>query len=138
MSEVLDFVLAREAATAKHERPRCYGVSSDALTLYALGKGERPLIPGTPSSSTGGSWHGDECGRNYPHDESDLAACELTYEMAPDQVREIMLPVLDEFRRWVREGVNRHGVKLREPRSGGMSLHGPGFEVRIPASGETP
>lgn len=72
---------ARRAWSRDHYmRPRCTGVSSDALTLYALGLG--PL----PSQSS------------YPHDASDLAACELTYTMAPPDVATAMVPTLALYR----------------------------------------
>lgn len=129
-NEVLEFVLARDKARANHERPRCYGVSSDALVLYALGQGPRPTVPGRPETENGGSWRGKECGFSYPHDEADLAACERSYDMAPPSLQAIMLPVLDEFRAWVREGRNRYGEQVPS-RTGGVMFSGSGFEVRI-------
>jgi hypothetical protein len=117
--EIMAFVLERMVAEREHRRPRCYGVSSDALTLYALGKGPRPQTPGRPDREGGGSWRGDEVGRDYPHDEADLRACELTYAMAPAVLKVSMAPVLDEFRAWVREGKNRYGEKVHEPRESG-------------------
>lgn len=106
-SEALEFITRRLAAERRHTDPRCYGRSSDALALYGVGSGPRPLIPGR--ETTRGFWQGDECGTDYPLDESDLRACELTYEMAPSWAQDRMLPVLEEFRRWVRGGINRHG-----------------------------
>jgi hypothetical protein len=101
-----DFVIAR-AQARRFGGQRCYGLSSDALAMYALGFGERPQVPGTPTSPH--FWTGDECGQDYPADEDDLAACERTYAMAPPHLRERMAPVLEEFRGWVRERRNRHG-----------------------------
>lgn len=95
-------------ARQQNRHPRCWGISSDALALYALGYGPRPQTPGW--SETGSSWSGDECGQNYPMDQADLDACELTYSMAPVAAKIRMLPVLEEFRRWVNEGLNRYGV----------------------------
>lgn len=112
---ILAFVLERMTAQHEHRRPRCYGKSSDALTLYALGKGPRPQTPGRPDRAGGHSWSGAECGRDFPHDGGDLAACELTYEMAPAVLQRRMLPILVEFRAWVREGENRYGDKINEP-----------------------
>lgn len=91
-----------------YEGPRCWGRSSDALALYGVGIGLRPQTPGW--SDTGSSWTREECGQDYPHDEGDLRACELTYDMADVASQMRMLPVLEEFRRWVREGLNRYGV----------------------------
>lgn len=82
--------------------------------LYALGEGPRPQTPGTPDTPAGRGWTGEECGRDYPHDEGDLRACELSYAFAPSELAERMLPVLREFRAWVRYDVNRHGVKIRK------------------------
>jgi hypothetical protein len=116
--EIMEFVLERMKAQREHRRPRCYGISSDALTLYALGKGPRPQTPGRPDREGGATWTGSEVGRDYPHDESDLGACELTYAMAPEVVKVAMAPVLEEFRAWVREGKNRYGEKARDIRHG--------------------
>jgi len=107
-SEV-QFLTARMLAERQHRNPRCYGISSDALALYGLSAGPRPQTPGW-SNGYGRSWSGDECGTDYPHDKSDLLACELTYEMAPPHVQMRMLPVLEEFRRWVNDGLNRYGA----------------------------
>lgn len=126
----LDFVTARMEAQRKHYRPRCWGRSSDALMMYGLGKGPRPILPGRTAeqiqvyesgerfvfSTRGGySLHGDNCGTEYPHDIDDLNACERTYEMAPPWVQERMLPVLLEFRSWVLEGRNRYGEVICPP-----------------------
>lgn len=103
-----EFIAARRSGC----QPRCTGISSDALARYALGSGPRPAVPGTPTSPSSRSWSGEETGRDFPHDEDDLGACERTYSMAPDELRERMLPVLEEFRRWVRRGINRNGVQV--------------------------
>lgn len=133
--EILDFVLERMVAHRERREPRCWGISSDALALYALGKGPRPEVPGRPDSPGGGSWHGSQVGREYPHDESDLRACEATYAMAPESLQVVMLPVLQEFQAWVREGLNRYGEKVREPRRGsgitGMTFRTSDAEVHI-------
>jgi len=63
--------------------PRCTGISSDALALYGTRGGPEPR-PG-----------------QYPADRGDLAACERTYLMAPDEVRERMLPILERYREHV-------------------------------------
>lgn len=102
-----DFVLARVLAEQRYDQPRCYGLSSNALAMYALGRGPRPQVPGKPTSR--GRWDDDECGRHYPHDKDDLAACQRTYDMAPPHLKERMAPVLEEFRGWVLERRNRHG-----------------------------
>ena len=62
---------------------RCTGISSDALAQYGL-RGDRE-----PGIAT------------YPSDLWDLAACERTYRMAPDDVRERMRPVLEKYRKHV-------------------------------------
>lgn len=116
--EILDFVLERMKARWEHRRPRCYGISSDALTLFALGKGPRPTTPGRPDHDGGTSWSGSEVGRDYPHDEADLSACELTYAMAPEVVKIAMAPILEEFRAWVRKGKNRYGEPVHRGSSG--------------------
>ncbi len=108
----LDFLTARAVAEHLLQHPRCYGLSSNALALYALGVARRPQVPGTPTHEGGHSWFGDQCGSDYPFDEGDLAACERTFEMAPDHLRGRMRPVLDEFTAWVRERRNRHGVVI--------------------------
>ena len=110
MNTELDWITDRMMAHREHRRPRCWGISSDAMALYGLGKGPRPTVPGTPTRPGGQSWRGEECGSDHPHDEADLKACELTYEMAPVIAQIAMLPVLEEFRGWVREGRNRYGV----------------------------
>lgn len=105
------FLAERMVAHQDHQHPRCWGASSDALAAYGVGIGQRPQTPGWSDSPNGGCWSGDECGREYPHDDSDLMACEITYRMAPRHVQERMLPVLDEFRRWIDHGLNRYGVE---------------------------
>ncbi len=107
-----DFLTARAVAEHLREYPRCYGRSSNALALYALGVARRPQVPGTPTHEGGHSWFGDQCGSDYPLDEYDLAACERTFKMAPAHLRDRMSPVLDEFTAWVRERRNRHGVVI--------------------------
>lgn len=104
-----DFIAYRALARSDYKQPRCYGMSSDALALYAVGIGPRPTVPGRPSSPGGRVWKDEECGRDYPHDEADLAACQRTFDMAPAHLRERMRPVLDEFTGWVRERRNRYG-----------------------------
>lgn len=84
---------ALEALPAEHRRfflsrqdrsntrnPRCTGISSDALVFFALGMQEEPEI------------------REYPRDRGDLRACEETYDMAPDDLRRKMLPVMTKYR----------------------------------------
>lgn len=105
------WLAARLVAQQSLEGPRCWGISSDALAAFGAGVGPRPRIPGTPYEQTrsGGSWSPDEAGRCFPHDLSDLNACERTVEMAPEPARERMVPVLTEFRSYVLDGLNRHG-----------------------------
>lgn len=102
-------------------RRRRTGRSSDALAAFATG-GDRPCTLGTPTHHTpgsrSGSWNGPEVDRDAPSDLSDLAACERTYAAAPTHLKSVMLPVLDEFRRWILRGVNRHGAELH----GGISI----------------
>ena len=75
------FFLAREDQRNRFWRQeRCTGLSSDALTLYAIGLDEEPQL------------------RNYPRDHGDLDACERTYQMAPADPQERMLPVLEKYR----------------------------------------
>jgi hypothetical protein len=122
MSTTADVKDCLEGATAflakrmRHRRGdlavRCTGVSSDALALYGVEEGPRPYTPGTPESPDAHSWRGEECGHDYPHDDGDLLACELTYLMAPKWAQARMLAVLEEFERWVWHGVNRHGDKV--------------------------
>jgi hypothetical protein len=104
-----DFMLQRTLMQHRRIEPRCYGISSDALALYALGLGPRPRVPGRPVEPGRTSWLGAECGDNYPADADDLAACRITYNMAPGHLQKKMRPVLDEFRAWVEEGKNRYG-----------------------------
>lgn len=59
---------------------RCSGVSSDAMAWFAVGMRDEPRR------------------EEYPLDPSDLAACERTYEMAPEFLRERMEPVLARYR----------------------------------------
>lgn len=81
--ERLSFIARRYLSPAGH-RDRFTGVSSDALAWYAIGRRDEPK-PG-----------------EYPADEQDLAACERTYEMAPEFLKERMLPVLERYRAHVR------------------------------------
>lgn len=81
----LEFVLARTSAAVAHRLPRCYGLSSDALAFFALGKRDEPT-----------EW-------DYPMDPSDLAACQMTYDMAPAHLKPVMLPVLAKMRGYVAE-----------------------------------
>jgi len=111
VSSETTFLAKRMLARQQHRHPRCWGISSDALALYGVGGGPRPQTPGWAASLSGRSWSGSECGDNYPHDEGDLLACELTYEMAPPRAQIRMLPVLKEFRRWVTQGINRYGAE---------------------------
>ena len=60
--------------------PRCTGTSSDALVFFVLGLQEEP---GTAE---------------YPRDLGDLRACEETCDMAPDDLRRRMLPVMAKYR----------------------------------------
>jgi hypothetical protein len=80
----LEFILARLEAERNHVYPRCWGISSNALALYAIRRGRRPARS------------------EFPSDKDDLGACERTYEMAPPHLQERMLPVLEEFRAAVR------------------------------------
>lgn len=104
-----EFVMARSEAARKHRNPRCYGLSSDAMALYGLGRAPRPQVPGHTVAPGVLGWTGEECGTDYPHDLSDLDACERTFRMAPPWVQDRMAPVLEDFRDWVIEGRNRHG-----------------------------
>lgn len=81
----LEFVLSRVLAENAHRLPRCYGISSDALALFALGKRDEPTRA------------------VYPMDPSDLAACQLTYNMAPTHLQPKMLPALQRMRAYVAE-----------------------------------
>jgi hypothetical protein len=85
---LLAFAVERHRAYIEHRVPRCTGRSSDALADLALGGGDR-LMPA-------------------PYDASDLLACEITYEMAPEFVRPLMLPLLE---------AHREGVYARYPES---------------------
>lgn len=83
----LSFVSRRyqsDGSGANFRPSRCTGVSSDALAWYAVGKRDEPKLS------------------EYPADESDLAACERTYGMAPAWLQERMLPVLERYRAHVR------------------------------------
>lgn len=74
-----EFVARRQEARDYSRSPRCWGISSDALTMFGLG-------------------YTDEVRRaDYPADPSDLLACQLTYEMAPKTVQRRMKPALDDF-----------------------------------------
>jgi uncharacterized protein YuzE len=78
---VLEFLVARHEAGQRRELPRCYGMSSDALAYYGAGKRGEPIE-----------------GWDYPADPDDLGACERTYDMAPEHIKQRMLPVLEKFR----------------------------------------
>ena len=106
------FLAARMRAKQERQRPRCWGISSDALALYGVGQGPRPTVPGRTTEPGGNGWRGSECGWGFPHDEGDLMACEITYAMAPREVRARMLPVLEEFEQYVRRGLNRYGEPI--------------------------
>lgn len=105
------WLAARMVARQQRERPRCWGVSSDALALYGAGYGPRPEIPGAPAEATpnSGRWTPQEAGRSYPLDVDDLNACERTVAMAPEGPRRRMAPVLEQFRSYVLDGRDRHG-----------------------------
>ena len=108
----LDFLAARARAEHLRDRASDVGLSSQAMLLYALGLLDRPRAPGRGTRGHGyRSWSGAECGHDYPSDEDDLGRCERTYAAAPAHLQPRMLPVLDEFRAWVREGLNRYGEK---------------------------
>lgn len=82
--EHLLFYARRAYEQIHHHRPRRYGISSNALTEYALGL--RPE-PGTAL---------------YPLDRQDLDACERTYATAPADLQAVMLPVLERYRQSIR------------------------------------
>lgn len=106
------WLAARMVARSRHEEPRCWGISSDALAAYGAGHGPRPTTPGKPSeapSPNAGRWTCEEAGYCYPHDVGDLNACERTFAMAPDHAKFRMRPVLDEFRAYVLDGLDRYG-----------------------------
>ena len=64
---------------------RYTGISSDALAEYGVRGRGKPTL------------------NEYPADRSDLDACERTYLLAPDAVRNRMLPVLNRYRAYVAE-----------------------------------
>jgi len=97
-----DFIHAWLATTNR-------GVSSDALVCHAVGVLDRPRSPGWTETEGAWWWRGDECDWNCPHDAGDLARCEHAYEIAPPHLQERMLPVLEEFRRYVNDRLNRYG-----------------------------
>lgn len=74
------FFLARLDRGSDRTRPRCTGRSSDAMVFFALGMQEEPERP------------------EYPSDLGDMRACEETYDMAPDDLRRRMLPVMNKYR----------------------------------------
>lgn len=76
--------IARRYLTPGRQRDRFTGISSDALAWFAIGRRDEPK-PG-----------------EYPADERDLGACERTYDMAPEFLKERMLPVLERYRAHVR------------------------------------
>jgi hypothetical protein len=75
-----EFYILREESRTKYQSPRCTGISSDALTNYALG------MSGAPKNG------------QFPSDRGDLDACELTYRMAPLRLKEIMFHALRDYR----------------------------------------
>lgn len=79
----LHFIIERMVAEREHRRPRCWGRSSDALAIWSIKGGPEP------SES------------DYPSDPSDLMACLLTYQMAPERLQRRMAPVLERFQRHV-------------------------------------
>lgn len=84
--ERLSFVARRylaDGSGVNFRGGRCTGVSSDALAWFAVGRRDEPKLG------------------EYPADESDLAACERTYEMATEFLQERMLPVLERYRKHV-------------------------------------
>jgi len=74
----LDFHLARIAAKTDRDMDRCWGMSSDALLLFASGGPEVPL-------------------RRYPFDAADLNACVRMWVMAPLHLRTKMDNTLDKM-----------------------------------------
>jgi hypothetical protein len=79
----LRFVAARylsDGSGLNFRGGRCTGVSSDALAWFAVERRDEPKP------------------HEYPLDPSDLAACERTYEMAPEFLQERMAPVLARYR----------------------------------------
>lgn len=81
--EALRFVAARynrDGSGANFRKDRCTGVSSDALAWFAVGRRDEPAE------------------HEYPRDRGDLAACERTYDMAPDWLKQRMAPVLMKYR----------------------------------------
>lgn len=86
----------RMLAKAAREQPRCWGISSDAMVLTALGEG-RPELS------------------DYPRDVGDLNACERTFAMAPDMMKWRMKPVLDDYREHVAEMVGAAAMRRWVP-----------------------
>lgn len=70
----------KDGSGANFRADRCTGVSSDAMAWFGI------------------QMRGEPQDHEYPADESDLAACERTYEMAPPHVQARMLPVLQSYR----------------------------------------
>lgn len=64
-------------------RPRRYGASSNAMVEHAL------ELRGALSLS------------DFPGDAHDLDACELAYQTAPSDLQPLMLPTLQNYRRWI-------------------------------------
>lgn len=90
--EALRFVASRYLADGSgvtFKRGRCTGVSSDALAWFAVGARDEPKP------------------HEYPRDDSDLAACHLTYTMAPKWLQERMDPVMVKYREAVADPANR-------------------------------
>jgi hypothetical protein len=89
-AEALAMVRYRSACERRGESPRCYGISSDALMNWGL--------------------FGDPIPRgSYPLDQWDLAACELTYEMAPRWAKTRMFTQLLVWRELVDAHERRMG-----------------------------
>lgn len=105
-----EFLLARLA----HD-PTWVGLSSDAMIVAAI-SGRAPKLT---------------C---WPADRSDLERCEETYRRAPADLQQLMLPILEEFRTWISEGIRpRPTVKHYCLRcSPNRQLHPDAFNVVSP------
>jgi hypothetical protein len=99
--ESLRFVASRylaDGSGVRFSNDRCTGRSSDAMAWFGVGMRPEPVRK-------------DE----YPRDESDLAACERTYGMAPPHVQRRMLPILQAYRDAI-VGVSTPSPSGPEPR----------------------
>lgn len=108
----LHFITERMTAHREYREPRCWGISSDALALWAVKGGEEPAE------------------RDYPSDTSDLMACILTYRMAPDHLRDRMKPVLDKYAAHVEESYPESMARIEAYLNGDRSewaMGKPGF-----------